>query len=99
MVECEEEGGGSQDRLTDVEVRGFTVGLPGGSGGPGVCVACVCGVLCVCVVCGVLCVCVVCCVCVWCVVCVCGVLCVCVCVCVCECVRHGRNTDFLKTLM
>ena len=37
MVECEEEGGGSQDRLTDVEVRGFTVGLPGGSGGPGVC--------------------------------------------------------------
>ena len=55
MVECEEEeGGGSQDRLTDVEVRGFTVGLPGGSGGPGVCVcvcvrtrACVC--VCVCV--------------------------------------------------
>ena len=55
MVECEEEGGGSQDRLTDVEVRGFTVGLPGGSGGPGVCVLRVC---------------VVCCVCVWCVVCV-----------------------------
>ena len=49
MVECEEEeGGGSQDRLTDVEVRGFTLGLPGGSGGPESEV-CVCVCVCVCV--------------------------------------------------